>query len=181
MEFVASYTPIVGPACILLTTKLFMQWVLRYRSSIISMSMPYSDFGQQIAFVASIEGFWDIIWKNIGLELKDLGSSLILLWISCGMTWINHSASQASCFHLLRADVRLFFFFKDFIYLFLEGKEGRKRGRETLISCLSHAPNWGPGPQPRHVPWLGIKRDLWVRRPALNPLSHISQGGLHCL
>ena len=23
--------------------------------------------------------------------------------------------------------------------------------------CLSHAPYWGPGPQPRPVPWLGIK------------------------
>ena len=48
---------------------------------------------------------------------------------------------------------------KDFIYLFLERREGREREgekhrceRETLISCLLHAPNWGPGPQPKHVP-----------------------------
>ena len=27
---------------------------------------------------------------------------------------------------------------------------------ETSTSCFSHAPNQGPGPQPRHVPWLGI-------------------------
>ena len=26
-----------------------------------------------------------------------------------------------------------------------------------MCSCLSCAPSWGPGPQPRHVPWLGIK------------------------
>ena len=26
-----------------------------------------------------------------------------------------------------------------------------------MCGCLSHAPNWGPGPQPRHVPWLGIE------------------------
>ena len=48
-----------------------------------------------------------------------------------------------------------FFHFKDFIYLLFfwrEDKGERKRERET-----SHAPNWGPGPQPRHVPWLGIK------------------------
>ena len=29
--------------------------------------------------------------------------------------------------------------------------------RETLISWLSYTPNWVPGPQPRHVPWLGIE------------------------
>ena len=59
-------------------------------------------------------------------------------------------------------------FFKRF-YLFSEkgregGREGeRERGRETSIGCLSHAPNWGPGPQPRHVPWT---RDPSVHRPA---------------
>ena len=26
-----------------------------------------------------------------------------------------------------------------------------------MCDCHSHAPYWGPGPQPRHVPWLGIK------------------------
>ena len=52
----------------------------------------------------------------------------------------------------------LFFFFKDCIYLFLERRreverEGEKHRcvRETLIGCLSFAPTWGPGPQPRHV------------------------------
>ena len=45
-----------------------------------------------------------------------------------------------------------------FIYLFLEGKRGRKRGRETsMCACLFCTPYWGPGPQPRHVTWLGIK------------------------
>ena len=34
--------------------------------------------------------------------------------------------------------------------------------RDTSTSCLLHAPNWGPGPQPRHVPWLGIELvTLW--------------------
>ena len=47
----------------------------------------------------------------------------------------------------------LFSFKKNFVYLFLEkGKGGRDRGRETSISCPSHAPNQGPGPQPTHVP-----------------------------
>ena len=47
------------------------------------------------------------------------------------------------------------------IYLFTfrkRGREGGKQGRETLMcGCLSHAPNQGPDPQPRHVPWLGIE------------------------
>ena len=48
------------------------------------------------------------------------------------------------------------------IYLLIFRKSGRKEGRETSIGCPSHAPYWGPGPQPRHVPWLEIKpATLW--------------------
>ena len=40
-----------------------------------------------------------------------------------------------------------------------EEREGEKHWcvRDTLITCLSHAPSRGPGPQPRHVPWWGIE------------------------
>ena len=42
---------------------------------------------------------------------------------------------------------------KDYLFIFKEGKGGRKRGRETsMCGCLSRTPYWGPGPQPRHVP-----------------------------
>ena len=41
-------------------------------------------------------------------------------------------------------------FFKDFIYLFLEIVEGRKKERWRTINGLPL------GPQPRHVPWRGI-------------------------
>ena len=62
----------------------------------------------------------------------------------------------------------LFFFFKGFIYLFLErGKRRRKRGRETLMwerniekpwPVASHKHfNKEVNPQPRVVPWLGIE------------------------
>ena len=45
-----------------------------------------------------------------------------------------------------------FNFFKRF-YLFLEGKGGRKRGREYQCVVASYVPpQWGPGSQPRHVP-----------------------------
>ena len=55
-----------------------------------------------------------------------------------------------------------------FVYLFIYLKIlftcfQRKRGRETSVcGCLSHTSYWRPGPQPRHVPWLGIKpATLW--------------------
>ena len=55
------------------------------------------------------------------------------------------------------------FFFLTFREWRREGeREGEKHPcarcvRETSIGCLSDAPNQGPGPQPRHVPWLGIE------------------------
>ena len=47
-----------------------------------------------------------------------------------------------------------------------------------MCGCLLRAPYWGPGLKPRHVPWLGIElvSDPLVRRLAVNPLSHTSQG-----
>ena len=56
-------------------------------------------------------------------------------------------------------------FFKDFIYLFLERGEGREKERERNINVwlpLTCPHNWGPCPQPRHVPQLGIEpATLW--------------------
>ena len=48
------------------------------------------------------------------------------------------------------------------LFIFREG-EGKERGRETsMYGCLSHAPSWAPGLQPRHVPWLGMETvTLW--------------------
>ena len=60
-----------------------------------------------------------------------------------------------------RHQVSVFLSFLKILYLFIfrgrgaeEEGEGEKHRcvRETSISCLSHTPNWGPGPQPRHVP-----------------------------
>ena len=54
-------------------------------------------------------------------------------------------------------------FLRFYLFIFREGKRGRKRGRETSVcGCLLHAPYWGPGLQPRHVRWLGIEpATLW--------------------
>ena len=74
-----------------------------------------------------------------------------------------------------------------FIYLFFE----RKRGRETsMCGCLSCTPNWGPGPQSRHMPWLGIKlatlwftgqRSIHWSTPARALLSFLPDGFPPCL
>ena len=70
------------------------------------------------------------------------------------------------------------FFFKILFIYFLERGQGREKGREiSLWGCLLPACDWGPGPQPRHVPWLGIKLVTfwfsgqsyihWATRPGL--------------
>ena len=58
---------------------------------------------------------------------------------------------------ILNTDDNYIFF--PFIYLFLEREEGREIERERNIDVwfpLVH-PLLGPGPQPRHVPWLEIE------------------------
>ena len=52
-------------------------------------------------------------------------------------------------------------FFNILFIIYFERREGRKR-EISMCGCLSHAPHWGPGPQPRHVPWLGTELvTLW--------------------
>ena len=53
---------------------------------------------------------------------------------------------------------RYSFLFNFYLFTFRErGREGETEGekpeciRDTLVGCFSHAPNWGPGPQPRLV------------------------------
>ena len=79
-----------------------------------------------------------------------------------GIEPVTSSAAPTSWATLARA-MFLYLFKKDFISLFLERKGGRKRGREISMSgCLSCAPYWGPGPQPRHESWLGFEpTTLW--------------------
>ena len=80
-----------------------------------------------------------------------------------------------------------FLLIKKIFYLFIFRKRGREGERETekhqcvretSIGFLLHAPNRGPGPQPRHVPWAGIKPATfwfadwcsihWITPPGLN-------------
>ena len=57
----------------------------------------------------------------------------------------------------------LFQTLKDFIYFLEMGREGGREGEKHQCVVASCVPlHWGPGPQPRPVPWLGIKlATLW--------------------
>ena len=64
-------------------------------------------------------------------------------------------------------------------YLFIFRERGRrKKGRETaMCGCTSHAACWGPGLQPRRVPWLGIEpATLWFA--AHTQFTELCQPGL---
>ena len=56
-----------------------------------------------------------------------------------------------------------FSFLQDFIYLVFRerGREGERERNISVWLLLVH-PHWGPDPQPRHVPQLGIKLTTFV-------------------
>ena len=70
------------------------------------------------------------------------------------------------------------FFFLDFTYLFIfrEGKGGRKKGRGTsMCGCLLQDPQLGAWPTTQACALTGNQTgDPFVCRPALSPLSHTS-------
>ena len=74
------------------------------------------------------------------------------------------------------------FFFKDFIYLFLERGEGKEKERERSINVrlpvvCAHQLETRPTAQAWAL--AGSQTgDPLVHRPALSPLSHTSQGSL---
>ena len=85
--------------------------------------------------------------------------------IQHGLIRLGNSHSTFIFYHSIAVIeyYKYLFFFKILFIYFREGKGGRKKGRETsMCGWLSCAPNWGPGPQPRHVPWLGVEPvTLW--------------------
>ena len=95
--------------------------------------------------------FWGYEGESVPCLSPSFWQIVIHLWPSLACRYITPiSALCLSKFSL----------FKKIVYLFIfsERKVGRKRGRETsMCGCLLCAPYWGPGQQPRHVPWLGIE------------------------
>ena len=55
------------------------------------------------------------------------------------------------------------FFLRFYLFIFIERMGGEREGEKYQCVVASHvAPHWGPGPQSRHVPRLGIEPvTLW--------------------
>ena len=73
----------------------------------------------------------------------------------------------------------LFYFLKDFIYLFLDRGEGweKERGRNINVWLSLTHPLLGTRPATQACALIGNRTsDPLAHRPALNPLSYISQG-----
>ena len=65
-------------------------------------------------------------------------------------------------------------FLKDFVYLFLQGGEGREKEGErnsdvTQLPLTHQFLRLGPGPQPRHGPCLGLKPETF-QFPVQHPI-----------
>ena len=70
-------------------------------------------------------------------------------------------------------------FFKDFIYLFLDRREGREKERERNISVWLPLVQPPPGAWPASQPCVlmgNCTSNPLVLRPVLNPLRYTSQG-----
>ena len=98
--------------------------------------------------------------------------------------WLLLQLQKIFCSRLFKQTHFIFIFLfvlRFYLFTFRErGREGEWKGethqcvRDTWISCLLGTPNWEPGPQHRPALWVGI--ELAAFQPALNPLSHTSQG-----
>ena len=97
----------------------------------------------------------------LSITLKFNKISKIILLSSCLLSalWSSGVLGQ-SMLPSSSGSLHTFFFKikKKIFYLLLERVEGKEKERETSkCGCLSCAPYWGPGPQPRHVPWPEIE------------------------
>ena len=76
---------------------------------------------------------------------KDHLSTMQCRWTLCfsvSYTTLKHQSFQP------------FFFFK---ILFIFRERGREGEKISMCGCLLHTLNGGPGPQCKHMPWLGIE------------------------
>ena len=96
---------------------------------------------------------------------------------------INQSSSSFQTLIIslnILCKIHLIFFLRFYLFIFREGKGG-ERGT-SMCGYLSHAPQLGTWPATQACALTGNRtNDPLLRRPALNPLSHSSQGVLEFL
>ena len=93
--------------------------------------------------------------KNKKFKENKANPALIMYIFLYNLKLLQHFTSKCFTMYLL-----LLFFLR--LYL-LFSERGKEKGRKIpMCGCLSRAPYWGPGPQPRLVPCVGIKpATLW--------------------
>ena len=69
-----------------------------------------------------------------------------------------------------RVTFYLFYFFRE------KRRERGREGENINVWLPLSAPNWGPGLQPRHVPWLGIEPAAFWFKGRHSIQSHTAQG-----
>ena len=109
-------------------------------------------------------GSFSLTWKQT-INFFHLKNNLILFFplshhfsapfYKQNKTKVLEDHCKLHVFHIIPPLLALSFLKILFIHSYREGKWGRKRGKELLISCTH--PRGGPGPQLRHVPWWGIE------------------------
>ena len=106
--------------------------------------------------------------ERLQSSIRTVLQSWVYFLSSCGNGFMNILMAK-----LLKCTL----FKKDFIYF-------------KMCGCLSHAPSWEPGPQPKQVPWLGIKlATLWFAgwrsirwaTPATAKVCTFNMHGLLCV
>ena len=130
------------------------------------------------------------VWHSLGLssstiytwgtEAERVGDPIFQIW----ETWTWYLLVLILFTSVPMKLYCIYFFKKDFTYLFLERGEWReKEGAKNINVWLpSHAPYWGPGPQPRHVPWWGFKLvTLWFAGWHLIHWATPARATLHCI
>ena len=115
-------------------------------------------------------------------RLQKAFPGLVVLWPGCericrgrgaisdGVCW----CTQENTWHIICTGGSFLVGQSGRFYLCIFRREGKREREASVCGCLSCAPYWAPGPQPRHVPWLGIELATLCLRPVLNPLSHTS-------
>ena len=105
--------------------------------------MLYLNFFSQFNEIIQTPGSQSFLQTHLGMSVLKVSTVYFLL----GRTWL----------------LTTWLFFFKWVYLFIFRERGREGERETSVcGCLSCTSYWGPGPQPRHVSWLGLKREtLW--------------------
>ena len=92
----------------------------------------------------------------------DMHYSIIWLYLNLFMHSTVDKHLSYFQFLAIKSSAAINIYFLKILFILDKG-EGREKETETSVcGCLLHAPYWGPGPQPKHVLWLGMESaTLW--------------------